>query len=67
MLEAQVEDRRARGQCKLNEGRAGGLGLSDRLVERGRAPFKFRDDVYGIDTVGAAAEARADPALPPTQ
>ncbi len=26
----------------------------------------FRDDVYGIDTVGTAAEARADPTLPPT-
>ena len=27
----------------------------------------FRDDVYGIDTVGAAAEARIDPALAPAQ
>ena len=37
---------------------AGDLGLSDRLGERRRAA-NFRDDVYGVDTVGAAQAERA--------
>ena len=40
-------------------GRAGDLGLSDRLVERDDGPANFRDDVYGLDTVGEAQASAA--------
>ena len=32
----------------------------------GNGVVNFRDDVYGIDTVGTGAEARVDPALMPS-